>query len=79
MKIVEKLHDVIAYKKAWAKAEKQYNEKLAYDRDWQYDNLEKRVSEGFSAFADELDALKSYVCDQQKQINELRRIIEEGR
>lgn len=47
--------------------------------DIRYGKLDRRVSEGFSAFADELDSLKEIICSQQKQINELRKIVEMGR
>ena len=54
-------------------------EPIGLKRDLERERFEKDVRESFLAIADEFDELKKYICDQQKQINELRRIIETGR
>lgn len=54
-------------------------EPIGPKRDLERERFEKDVRESFLAIADEFDELKKYICEQQKQINELRRIIEKGR
>ena len=54
-------------------------EPIGLKRDYEREKFEKDVRESFLAIADEFDELKKYICDQQIQINELRRIIEKGR
>ena len=54
-------------------------EPIGLKRDLERERFEKDVRDSFLAIADEFDELKKYVCDQQRQINELRRIIEKGR
>lgn len=52
---------------------------IGLKRDLEYEEFKKNVQESFSAIADELDSLKDYICEQQKQINKLQKIIEKGR
>lgn len=39
-------------------------------------DFEEYTRENFSLLADELDALKDYICKQQVELNELRKLIE---
>ena len=48
-------------------------------RDLEYEEFKESIQETFSLIADEFDSLKDYICKQQREINELRKIIEKGR
>lgn len=41
--------------------------------------LDNDIRELYKSFADEIEGLKGYICEQQKQINKLQRLADELR